>query len=200
MTGVTMTCGQVQALLDDYDDDTLNEQERSAIQAHTASCQSCGKLLADARRFRTVLSNQAATVPDPGEPYFEQMTRLVLAKTSDRPTLNWISPIAGKSVAHRQQQWRRLGMAMATCAASVLLFAASVWLGLSYQQTRLEVIRSTPAENDIRPSFSFLLNNESEPSYVSRHETAMLGQGLVMMGAPGVLQRAEALPFLHAGR
>ncbi|WP_126552075.1 anti-sigma factor family protein [Dictyobacter kobayashii] len=60
-----MNCEQVKDLLSAYLDDQLTAYERQSVAAHLPSCLQCNAILADYRRFDTLLSQVPRVSPPP---------------------------------------------------------------------------------------------------------------------------------------
>lgn len=194
-----MSCRLADDNRQDYLDNDLSESARVEFETHLRACDECRAWLADARSLSSLLKQQATSVPEPGAAYWEQSSQLLFARTIEHGPTQTNRESSKRSLVPLAS-YRRLAGAAATFAASVILFLSAVWLGTSYQQARLQVIQLHPSVSPIQPVFNLLLSrNEAEP-ILSTHETAVLGQGMLMIGSPGMLSRSEALPYLLAVR
>ncbi len=112
-----MNCAEVEILLADYVDGTIRGEERSALEAHLASCQACAAMAQDAAGAVAFMERAAAVEAPP-----ELVTRILFEVTAGpsrsvvKPSLTrrlfgrWLEPILQPRFA--------MGMAM-----TVLSFA-----------------------------------------------------------------------------
>lgn len=110
-----MTCAELDILLCDYVDQTLNAAQRAVVEEHLAHCASCAELVRDASSAVAFIERVAEV-----EPPQELMTRLMFslapaAKQSRgvRPKLmRWLEPVLQPRFA--------MGMAMTVLSFSML--------------------------------------------------------------------------------
>ena len=106
---MTMNCERFKSMLDRYIDSELSEEERSAMEEHTLSCDECAELLNQALTAATMCAelNEGLTVPLECQAGWRRAIREEAAQA--RKTPKWLI-------------WRRALSAVA--AAAALLFAA----------------------------------------------------------------------------
>ena len=132
-----ITCTQAETLLTDYLDSTLPEAQAVVMDAHMASCEACGELVADMR----LALRYAATIQDV-EPPSELISRIIEQTTGQAPAgvPEWRHRLAG------WRDWIRLtivrpmleprfaiGMAMTIISFSMV----GHFLGLDVRQVKL---------------------------------------------------------------
>ena len=111
-----MTCGEVEARLDEYVDGALGPRDRAALEAHLAGCAACRATLADVRG----LVASARALPPRIEPTRELWTGIAARLTARRR--------GGVNIAW----WRERGFwAGVSAAAAMLVLALAVyrWTG-----------------------------------------------------------------------
>ncbi len=110
-----MTCAELDILLCDYVDQTLNAAQKSVVEEHLAHCASCAELVRDASAAVTFIGSVAEV-----EPPQELMTRLMFsvapaAKQSRgvrAKLMRWLEPVLQPRFA--------MGMAMTILSFSML--------------------------------------------------------------------------------
>ena len=105
---MTMTCERFRSMLDRYIDSELSEEERSAMEEHTLSCDDCAELLNQALTTATMCAelNEGLTVPLECQAGWRRAVREEAAQAKKTP--KWLV-------------WRR---ALSVAAAAVALFFA----------------------------------------------------------------------------
>ena len=105
---MTMNCERFRSMLDRYIDSELSEEERSAMEEHTLSCDDCAELLNQALTTATMCAelNEGLTVPRECQAGWRRAVREEAAQAKKTP--KWLV-------------WRR---ALSVAAAAVALFFA----------------------------------------------------------------------------
>jgi anti-sigma-K factor RskA len=104
-----MTCGAVEARLDDYVDGTLGTRERAALEAHLASCAACRAALVEVRG----LVANARALPRRIEPPRELWTGIAARITEQR------QPAGGTAWWRERAFWAGVSAAAATFVLAV---------------------------------------------------------------------------------
>lgn len=134
-----MTCFNIQKLLHEYIDNELDQVQQNEIAAHLESCSECHELWAELNGLKNLLGQKRT--PQPPESYWEETTRLIMAKTvdlADEPTevISIYEEESEKKTAFRRS--------LLSVAASIALLLVSIGLNSSSLTTRFAQNESEP--------------------------------------------------------
>ena len=126
-----MTCGDLEILLSDYLEGTLDGDQAARLEAHLESCPGCAELARDARLAMVFIGRAADVEPPP-----ELLTRILDETGSgrhgalgrDRGLRSWL----GKALAPVLQPRLVMGMALTILSFSMM----ARWAGISPRQLR----------------------------------------------------------------
>ena len=118
-----MNCADLEILLCDYVDETLRGEQKSAVEAHLAGCESCAELVRDASGAVEFMSRAAVV-----EPPAELMTRLLFELPAVKQQLkpNWKQRLFGRWFEPVLQPKMAMGMAMTVLSFALLSNCAGI--------------------------------------------------------------------------
>jgi predicted anti-sigma-YlaC factor YlaD len=185
-----MTCHDALTLLEDYVDRDLPADKEALVREHLAGCASCRQDV-DKTVFLKELLRQHKP-QNPGEDYWLETTRLILARTTESNSGNMPYASITDSRERRRHAFMR---SVVSVAASLAVLFSALLLG-SGQEQRLArlgaaqppVFVSAPLEEIVGADNTII---------VSRDENDRLARGMLLMGAPGTLGRFMS-PFVIA--
>ena len=106
-----MTCKQLEENLDDYLDQTLDDEKAGLLGKHRASCDNCQRIVDQAQRLRAALRRYGElSVSTPDATFFDQALRNA----------------AGTAARQRQTRSWRSGFASAIAAGLAIWFVSAV--------------------------------------------------------------------------
>ena len=116
-------CADIEILLCDYVDGTLRGEQKSAVEAHMATCEACAEFVKDASGAVEFMSRSADVTPPP-----ELMTRLLFELPAVKQQLkpNWKQRWLGGWFEQVLQPKMAMGMAMAVLSFSMLSNCAGI--------------------------------------------------------------------------
>lgn len=167
------------SLLEDFVDRELTPSEVEELEALLSESPELREELEATRRLKELLARHH--VPDPGENYFDDAMRIILARTSEAGKIERIP--AGE----RQKQDRRLFYrSLISAAASVMLFVGAVWLGTQHQAL---TTRQRVPEVMVTSTVADQLGEEPGTQLVTSEEQVSLHKGLFLLSPPGTSGR-----------
>lgn len=118
-----MNCADYEILLCDYVDGTLRGEQKSAVEAHLASCPDCAELVRDASGAVEFVSRAANVEPPP-----ELMTRLLFQLPAVKQELkpNWKQRLFGRWFEPVLQPRVAMSMAMTVLSFAMLSKCAGI--------------------------------------------------------------------------
>lgn len=164
------------SLLEDFIDKELSRDEAARLEELIASSPELRAELESTKRLKELLMNHQT--PDPGEDYFDGLTRIILARTSASAR---ITPLP---VTERQKLERRLFYrSLASAVASIALFICALWFGTMRQE---QLAGNLPAQVIVASSLTEEFNiGEGSPA-ITRQERANFTTGAFLLSPPGL--------------
>ncbi|MEW6049473.1 MAG: zf-HC2 domain-containing protein [Candidatus Zixiibacteriota bacterium] len=183
-----MTCHVVLSLIDDLVDNELSPPDEAQVKVHLAACSACQAEYDRALRLKRMLA--AAPATDPGPDYWAEVSPLIAAKTVDREPV-----VERTSITHLPRRINpELSRALLTCAASLLLLFAAVWVG-SQRREQVTAANASPHPLLVTAPLRGLLASD-QSTIMSVHERRLVARASLVLGAPGPLGRFATLPEL----
>ena len=191
--GVIMTCRHTQTLLEDFLDGDLDSADADLFSRHAEQCSECRIKLEEAKKLREQLKSH--TVPDPGERYFEETTRLILSRTgslnrdglSRRISAPPSVPINDSYIDAKAAFIR----SVVSFAMAVLVLVSAIYIGTNSPDSTATADQ-TGTGYYVSVDLSNLLNADRE-KIVTAAEQNRISRGMLLMGAPGALGRGPVL-------
>ena len=180
-----MTCSQVRMLLDDYLDRELPPESTTTVDAHLEVCPDCRKEYDRTLRLKELLAS--GIVPEPTEPYWDEVTDLILARTVEK---NGITDLDGYRGQHQLQK-NSFYRSLVAVAASLALFFTALWLGPSLMRDAGGAIWT---ERNVTPQVVEVAGIGGAESLLSRSEQDRIAGGLLLVGSPGMFAGPVDLP------
>jgi hypothetical protein len=172
-----MTCSLARSLLDDYTDQELSAGTISTLEEHLKVCSACRAEYDELVSLTSALSKISR--PEPPPEYWGEVSELIMARTAevDQPVI--VRSEAEIKAGERSSLYR----SVLALAASIAIFASTLWLGSSgpiglpafSDQTGSGTDRSTP-----------LAAASQISSTISTDEQSMITGGMLLVGAPGM--------------
>jgi hypothetical protein len=177
-----MTCHDALTLLEEYIDKDLPAEKEALVKQHFDSCPGCREELDAMLLLKELFKSNK--VPDPGEAYWAETTRIIKARTIEAPGEELI---ATNITDIRTMQKNALMRSVVSVAASLVILFSALLIG-SGQQERLARIESSQPPVLYSAALDEVVG-EDNTVYVTRDETKRVAQGMLLMGAPGLLGR-----------
>ncbi|UCC44474.1 MAG: zf-HC2 domain-containing protein [Candidatus Zixiibacteriota bacterium] len=190
-----MTCLQTLSLLSDYADQSLSDRLKEAVEAHLQECSACNSEWNSVKRLVSMLGERPR--PDPGEPYWQELDKLILARTSEtvRPAADAINDAAFSGHGSRR---RSLLRSLVSAAASICILVSALLVGTSQEYRQVKVLNS---ESPMLLSSSLTDSAGAQLRWrVVDQERVILARSLSCIGTPGLLGRFTGVPDLVASR
>jgi len=111
-----MSCTYINEKLDDYIDGTLDEAEKSMLDEHVDSCDSCRNTVAAEQKLRGLLRDYPVATPDTA--YFDQAIARATHVSSSQQRNRWIMTGFGGAIAAGVLAWIIGGMLLQTPGVS----------------------------------------------------------------------------------
>lgn len=184
-----MTHRHKMSLLGDFVDNELPDTELAEVKkllANSEDLRSEHELLV---RLKQLLRQKRA--PDPGEAYFDELTRLIEARTVDAGTLPVETAIVRSDPSHQRRMFVR---SLVSAAASLFLFFAALTLGSRHTAVY------APGDDDQSGVFlagaaaDHLERNVMDLATVE--ERSSLRKGIFLLSPPGSIGRLSGLADL----
>lgn len=181
-----MTCHTAGSLLDDYVDGQLDPDSTKELEDHLQGCSGCRRELATTKRLKELL--QRAKPPPPGEDYWGETTRLILARTVESEPQSEALGAIDRARRTRTAFVRSI----LSLAASIAILVAAVLVG----------------ENRDRSPASFEVAGTVQPVYFTQalaerldfgdgiyttDDQRRLARGMLLMGPPGTPGRLAVI-------
>ena len=172
-----MTCSLARSLLDDYADRELPANTKSALEDHLEVCPACRAEYDEVLALTSALSG--FTQPEPQQEYWAEVSELILARTveSDRPVV----ALTESEIKARDRS--SLYRSVLALAASVMIFAASLWLGSSGPVGLPSFSERGRAGSE---QSSQVAVSSQTSSTISIDEQALIASSMLLVGAPGM--------------
>ena len=185
-----MTCHQVLSLLDDYVDDDVTAADGETIRLHLDGCDACRAEYESLLQLKDVLAQRPE--PDPGPQYWDEVTRLVLARTAESP------PMPGREQYRERPNRDRIAFtrSLVSAAASVIILLAALFLG-SGEHYRAAAVVAGEQTVFLSPSLAGRFPAD-ENGLITLEERLRLARGVFLLGAPGIHSRFTGIPGLMA--
>jgi anti-sigma factor RsiW len=167
------------SLLEDFVDKELTQAEAAEFEKALENSPELRAELESTRRLRELLANHL--VPDPGEDYLENVTRIIMARTSGAERLQPI-PIGERQKLERRLFYRSLMSA----AASVALFIGAIWLGSAREEA---MTRQPVPDVMVASSAADELKDEPGTELVTSEERTNVATGMFLLSPPGTSAR-----------
>ncbi len=177
-----MTCHDALTLLEEYVDKELPIDKETLLNKHFEGCSGCRQELEAALLLKELL--QSHTPPDPGEAYWSETTRIIIARTVETPrTDTVVTSIADRNTMQRTALFR----SVVSVAASLVILFSALLLGSGQEErmARLEVSRPPVL---YAASLDEVIGSDNTV-ILTREENARIARGMLLMGAPGILGR-----------
>ena len=190
-----MTCLQTLSLLSDYTDQNLPEHLKEAVDAHLRKCSACYTEWDSTQRLADLLREQPR--PDPGEPYWQEVDRLIMARTTEkaRPDKTHIREASYQGLNDKR---RSLLRSLVSAAASICILVSALLVGTGQEYRQVQVSSSE------RPMLiSASLSDSAGEQLRTRtfeDQRVMVARSLSCIGSPGLLGRFTGVPDLVAPR
>jgi anti-sigma factor RsiW len=185
-----MTCHDALTLLEDYVDSDLPADKEDLVREHLASCATCRQEVDETVLLKELLRHHKPQ--DPGEDYWLETTRLILARTTESISLNVLPVSVADSQAKRRQAFMR---SVVSVAASLVVLFSALLLG-SGQEQRLARLGSAQPPVFVSAPLDEIVGTDNT-IIVTRDENDRLARGMLLIGAPGTLGRFMS-PFVIA--
>jgi len=182
-----MTCSLARSLLDDYADRELSVNTESALKEHLEICPACRAEYDELVSLTSALSNLSR--PEPPKEYWGEVSELILARTVE--TGRTVAVLTESEIKARERSsFYRSVLAL---AASMAIFATSLWLGSSGPM-------GLPAFSEQDPSRfnrSLHIATAAQTSgTISTDEQALITSSMLLVGAPGMFASPTEMPGL----
>ena len=177
-----MTRTQAIALLDDFLDDALPEEDRQAVSELVDSDPVVRREFELAVAVRESLRQQPP--PDPGSAYWREVHGLILARTIESDT--------GHSVPSQAQvQGRRTYFirSLVSVAASIFILVSALLIG-SDRNLQAPTVVTSDSPVLINSSLATLLSEENT-QVITATEQLQIARGIFLIGPPGILGRTS---------
>lgn len=179
-----MICSQARSLLDDYLDQELAPDLKSALEEHLNGCSACRVEYDELVRLGQAMTGMAR--PEPAEGYWAEVTDLILARTVEAPRPRPIATEARPQPGVRSSFYR----SALALAASIMIFASTLWLGSS-GPVGLPTYSAEPLSGtEIIPAVS------QTSSRISSGEQGLITGSMMLVGATGMFVSPAEMPTL----
>lgn len=170
-----MTCSLARSLLDDLLDRELPVDTEISLKQHLDTCAPCRAEYESMARLKGLLGKMVC--PEPQPDYWDEVTEIILARTTEAEAIVDLR----EDVARRRHEVSSFYRAVVSVAASLLIFATSLWLG-SAGLTEIPDDAAATAATEFVPE-SVLSMAESS---ISPEEQALIAGGMLLVGSPGM--------------
>ncbi|MDF1544151.1 MAG: anti-sigma factor [bacterium] len=187
-----MTCRHTLSLLDDFLDGSLPDSDVIALNRHLDQCESCRQEIHQAKAVKENLEKLPAQ--EPGEEYFEEASRLILARTGH---LNRIEnarsfPAYDKSAAYQLSEAKTAFLRSAV-SFIIALFVLSSAVYIDTQAPG-QLTENQRPQSKLYVSVDLTeLQNADNEIIVTVAEQNKIARGMLLMGPPGSLGRGPTL-------
>lgn len=186
-----MTCSLARSLLDDYADRELDDSTKSTLEEHLKVCPACQAEYDELISLTSALSGLAR--PEPPPEYWGEVNDLILARTIEADQPIPIRTDAEIKARERSSLYR----SVIALAASIAIFASTLWLGSSGPISLPAFSEQTPPASDR----SSLLASSQISSTISPDEQSLIASSMLLVGSPGMFASpAEMSEFLGLDR
>jgi anti-sigma factor RsiW len=172
-------------LLDDYLDRELPTESSTTVDAHLEVCPDCRIEYERTLRLKELLAS--GIVPEPAEPYWDEVTDLILARTVEKDGITELERHRGRPQREKNSFYRSL----VSVAASLALFFTALWLGPSLTRDAGGAIWT---ERNAAPQTVEIAGRNNAESLLSRSEQDRIAGGLLLVGSPGMFAGPVDLP------
>lgn len=183
-----MNCQEMEELLGAYVLEALSEEERSAADAHLATCPTCPKIV---RQLRTIVDLFPLTVPalDPSPHVKERILARIGQEETARQTTRAI-PMAPAPLPHaRPRRWRNALLAAALLGLFCLVGALFTWnLALNQQVAQLSARVKQPVVYSLHGTGTNATAHGQLLYYASQNLTVLIVRDLPPLSGNQVYQ------------
>lgn len=172
-----MTCRHAQSLIEDLVDGELPEATADQIRALMAENPGCLEEFELSHRLKELLAQR--TIPNPGEEYFTELQRLILARTAE-------SALFAGGLPHEQERRSvrsSFVRSLVTLAASLLIFITAVFYGSADHTDMAEEQSAVQSA-----SLVHVVNVDSDIQLTADGRDRVVA-GVMLLGPPGLLGR-----------
>ncbi|MBD3258430.1 hypothetical protein GF377_08350 [candidate division GN15 bacterium] len=183
-----MTCRHAQSLIEDLVDNELSEAKAAELRALLAEDPDCLREYQLSGRLKHLLAQGATSgTPDPGDEYFDELQRLIMARTVESaPFARQAVAPADRSRAERASVRGSFIRSIITVAASLCVFVTAVFLGSTDPSRTAE--REQTAAGSPSPSIVHVVNADAALDLTSGDRDRIVA-GTMLLGPPGLMGR-----------
>ena len=186
-----MTCRRAQSLIEDLVDNELPESIAAELREYLARDPDCREEFDLSIRLKELLTH--SDTPEPGDEYFTELQRLILARTVEtEPSTPALA--TGEREPSKRDIRVSFVRSMLTLAASVCLFVAAVYYGA----TNTTAVDQTATPDDSRATSLVQVVNDDVDLGLTIDGRDRLTAGVMLLGPPGLLGRFTDLAPLPA--
>ncbi len=172
-----MTCSLARSLLDDYADRELPDSTESTLKEHLEVCPTCRAEYDELVSLTSAL--RGINRPEPPADYWGEVNDLIMARTVDaaRPI-----PVPTDSEI-RARERSSLYRSVLALAASVAIFASTLWLGSSGPVGLPAFSESSHSDSE---RSTLMVTSDQASSTISTDEQDLVASSMLLVGAPGM--------------
>jgi len=182
-----MTCSLARSLLDDYADQELSVNIQSDLKEHLKICPACRAEYDELISLTSALSN--LNRPEPPQEYWDEVNEIILARTIE--TGQPVEVLTEIEIKARERS--SFYRSILTLAASMAIFATSLWLGSSGSVISPAFSEQSPSRSD--QSLHIAATTHAS-STISIDEQALITSSMLLVGAPGMFASPTEMPNL----
>lgn len=179
-----MTHRHKMSLLGDFVDNELSDADRAAFRQLLAESDDLRTELEHTVRLKQLLRQKLA--PDPGEPYFDELTRLIEARSVERG--NPPAETESDRVDHSYQR-RMFVRSLASAAASLLLFFAALAIGSRHDY----IVSRNEAPGVFLAGAAAEQFEQQGMELATVEEQSSVRKGIFLLSPPGSIGRLYAM-------
>lgn len=180
-----MTCRHAQSLIEDLVDGELPQARVDQLRAMLADDPGCREEYELSQKLKELLAQY--TIPNPGEEYFTELQRLVLARTTESAPYGGMRSPAG---GHRSVR-AAFVRSIITVAASLLIFIAAVFYGSADHSVMAEKQQPAPES----PTIAQAVNAGADIPLTGNSRDRVVA-GVMLLGPPGFLGRFNDMALI----
>ncbi len=173
-----MTCRHTHSLLEDYVDSEVDLATAESLKAHLLECDECRAEVESSAILKSMIKGLSR--PDPGDEYWDEVSRLILARTVEGEAPP--SPVYQRVPVSASREARQTLMrSVASVAFSLVVLLGAIWLGS--QRHNGTFVVQTPTKEFLVAASINPLTIPTDEIYTAR-ERAKLAGAVSLLGPP----------------